>query len=47
MSIAMVWGIFIGTYSSIFFASAIVLALGTDVNKPSDQQDVPGFQGAP
>jgi preprotein translocase subunit SecF len=46
MSIAMIWGIFIGTYSSIFFASAIVLALGTDVRKPGVPDDVPGFQGA-
>jgi preprotein translocase subunit SecF len=45
MAVAMVWGIFIGTYSSIFFASAIVLALGTEVNKPSDEIDTPGFQG--
>jgi preprotein translocase subunit SecF/SecD/SecF fusion protein len=47
MSVAMLWGIFIGTYSSIFFASAIVLALGTEVNKPSDEIDVTGFRGVP
>ncbi len=45
MAIAMVWGVLIGTYSSIFFASAIVLALGTEVKKPGAPDDVPGFQG--
>lgn len=46
MSIAMIWGIFIGTYSSIFFASAIVMALGTDIRRPGVPDDTPGFQGA-
>lgn len=46
MSFALIWGIVIGTYSSIFVCSAIVLTLGMDLNrKPLD--DVPGFQGAP
>ncbi|RAN38107.1 protein translocase subunit SecF [Hyphomonas pacifica] len=46
MSFALIWGILIGTYSSIFIASSIVLALGMDLNKkPSDE--VQGFQGAP
>ncbi|MBI1254690.1 MAG: protein translocase subunit SecF [Hyphomonas sp.] len=45
MAVAMMWGIFIGTYSSIFFASAIVLALGTDIRKPGVPDDTPGFQG--
>ncbi len=45
MSIAMLWGIFIGTYSSIFFASAIVIWLGTDIRKPGVTDDTPGFQG--
>jgi preprotein translocase subunit SecF/SecD/SecF fusion protein len=44
MSIAMIWGIFIGTYSSIFFAAAIVLMLGADIR--SHQPDkTPGFEG--
>jgi len=45
MSIAMLWGIFIGTYSSIFFASAIIIWLGTDIRKPGVADDTPGFQG--
>ncbi len=44
MSIAMIWGIFIGTYSSIFVAAAIVLVMGTDVNR-KPVEDTPGFQG--
>lgn len=50
MSIAMIWGIVIGTYSSIFFAAAIVLLLGMDGGgkaKKSSDDDVPGFQGVP
>jgi preprotein translocase subunit SecF/SecD/SecF fusion protein len=44
MSIAMIWGIFIGTYSSIFFAAAIVLMLGSEIR--SHQPDkTPGFEG--
>jgi preprotein translocase subunit SecF len=42
----MIWGIFIGTYSSIFFAAAIVMALGTDIRRPGVPDDTPGFQGA-
>ncbi|MGH1422724.1 MAG: protein translocase subunit SecF [Hyphomonas sp.] len=46
MSFALIWGVLIGTYSSIFIASAIVLLLGMDLNKkPVD--DAPGFQSAP
>lgn len=46
MSFALIWGVLIGTYSSIFIASAIVMLLGMDLNKkPVD--DAPGFQGAP
>jgi preprotein translocase subunit SecF/SecD/SecF fusion protein len=44
MSFALIWGIFIGTYSSIFIASAIVLSLGMDLNK-KPAEDVQGFQG--
>ncbi|MBR9807495.1 MAG: protein translocase subunit SecF [Alphaproteobacteria bacterium] len=46
MSFALIWGILIGTYSSIFIASSIVLALGMDLNK-KPVEDVQGFQGAP
>jgi preprotein translocase subunit SecF len=45
MSIAMIWGIFIGTYSSIFFAAAIVMQLGTDIKKQDTADDTAGFQG--
>jgi len=44
MSFALIWGIFIGTYSSIFIASSIVLSLGMDLNK-KPAEDVTGFQG--
>ncbi|KDA02985.1 protein translocase subunit SecF [Hyphomonas oceanitis] len=44
MSFALIWGIFIGTYSSIFIASAIVLSLGMDLNK-KPAEEVTGFQG--
>ncbi len=44
MSFALIWGIVIGTYSSIFIASAIVLTLGMDLEK-KPIEDVPGFQG--
>ncbi|MEQ9505819.1 MAG: protein translocase subunit SecF [Hyphomonas sp.] len=46
MSFALIWGIVIGTYSSVFIASAIVLSLGMDLTKKS-VEDTPGFQGAP
>lgn len=46
MGIALVWGIFIGTYSSIYFASAIVMFLGTEI-KYHKPEETPGFQGAP
>lgn len=46
MSFALIWGVLIGTYSSIFIASTIVLLLGMDLNK-KPVEDVPGFQGAP
>ena len=46
MSFALIWGVLIGTYSSIFIASTIVLLLGMDFNK-KPVEDVPGFQGAP
>lgn len=46
MSFALIWGIVIGTYSSIFIASAIVLSLGMDLTQKK-VEDTPGFQGAP
>ena len=46
MSFALIWGIIIGTYSTIFVCSSIVLSLGMDLpTKPVE--DTPGFQGAP
>ncbi|MEM1104869.1 MAG: protein translocase subunit SecF [Pseudomonadota bacterium] len=46
MSFALIFGVIIGTYSSIFVASTILLSLGVNRDKkPLD--DVPGFQGAP
>jgi preprotein translocase subunit SecF len=44
MSFALIWGIVIGTYSSIFIASSIVLSLGMDLTKKT-VDDTPGFQG--
>jgi preprotein translocase subunit SecF len=46
MSVAMIWGIVIGTYSSIYFASAIVLMLGVDINR-KPVEDTPGFEAMP
>lgn len=46
MSFALIWGIVIGTYSSIFIASSIVLSLGMDLTR-KPIEDTPGFQGAP
>lgn len=46
MSFALIWGIVIGTYSSIFIASSIVLSLGMDLTK-KPIEDTPGFQGVP
>ncbi|MEL6568149.1 MAG: protein translocase subunit SecF [Pseudomonadota bacterium] len=46
MSFALIFGVIIGTYSSIFVASSILLTIGVDrEKKPVD--DIPGFQGAP
>lgn len=42
MSFALIWGVIIGTYSSVFIASSIVLLLGMDLNK-KPAQDVSGF----
>lgn len=46
MSVAMIWGILIGTYSSIYFAAAIVLMLGVDINRKA-VEDTPGFEAMP
>lgn len=46
MSVAMIWGIIIGTYSSIYFAAAIVLILGVDINR-KPVEDTPGFEAMP
>ena len=46
MSFALIWGIVIGTYSSVFIASAIVLSLGMDLTRKPIEY-TPGFQGAP
>jgi preprotein translocase subunit SecF len=44
MSFALIFGVIIGTYSSIFVASALVLQLGIDRgDKP--KREVVGFQG--
>lgn len=45
MSFALIWGIVIGTYSSIFVASALVNTIGVDLNK--ERKQVAGFAGAP
>ncbi len=44
MSFALIFGIVIGTYSSIFIASTIVLSLGMDFTKKEAEQ-VQGFTG--
>ncbi|MCA8899647.1 MAG: protein translocase subunit SecF [Hyphomonas sp.] len=44
MSFALIFGIFIGTYSSIFIASALVLSLGMDFTK-KPVEEVQGFTG--
>lgn len=46
MSFALIFGVIIGTYSSIFVASSILLTIGVAREKKS-VDDVPGFQGAP
>lgn len=46
MSFALIFGVVIGTYSSIFVASSILLTIGVNREK-RPIEDVPGFQGAP
>lgn len=47
MSFALIWGVVIGTYSSIFVASALVLQIGLPRRDKKPADEVPGFQGAP
>ena len=46
MSFALIFGVVIGTYSSIFVASSILMTIGVAREKRA-AEDVPGFQGAP
>lgn len=43
MSIAMIWGIVIGTYSSIYFAAAVVIVMGID-GRARPATETPGFE---
>ena len=44
MSFALIFGVVIGTYSSVFVASAILLVLGLDQGE-KQRREVEGFQG--
>ncbi|WP_300391961.1 protein translocase subunit SecF [Henriciella sp.] len=44
MSFALIFGVIIGTYSSVFVASAVVLMLGLDQGE-KQRREVEGFQG--
>ena len=44
MSFALIFGVIIGTYSSVFVASAVVLMLGLDQGE-KQRKEVQGFQG--
>ena len=46
MSFALIFGVIIGTYSSVFVASSILRTLGVAREKRAPE-DIPGFQGAP
>lgn len=46
MSFALIWGVLIGTYSSIFVASTLLLAIGVEREK-KPPAETPGFQMAP
>lgn len=46
MSFALIWGVLIGTYSSIFVASTLLLAIGVEREK-KPPAETPGFQTAP
>jgi preprotein translocase SecF subunit len=45
MSFALIFGVIIGTYSSVFVASAVLLVLGLDQGE-KQRREVEGFQGA-
>ena len=47
MSFALIWGVIVGTYSSIFVASSLLLALPDEWRRSNKVAagDVPGFQG--
>ena len=47
MSFALIFGVVIGTYSSIFVASSIINTIGFSTMDRKPVDDVPGFQGAP
>ena len=44
MSFALIFGVIVGTYSSVFVASALVLLLGIDRGE-KQKREVTGFQG--
>ena len=44
LSFALIFGVVIGTYSSVFVASAVVLMLGLDQGE-KQRREVQGFQG--
>jgi len=46
MSFALIWGVIVGTYSSIFIASSIVRTIGVDLNKPK-KEVAPSFGTGP
>ena len=46
MSFALIWGVIIGTYSSIFIASSILLSLPNVRREKRKIDDTPGFQAS-
>ena len=46
MSFALIWGVIIGTYSSIFIASSILLSMPTVRREKIKIDDTPGFQAS-
>ena len=44
MSFALIFGVIIGTYSSVFVASSVLLLLGLDQGE-KQRREVEGFQG--
>ena len=47
MSFALIWGVVVGTYSSIFVASSLLLALPNFRREKKPLEEPPGFQTAP